>query len=325
MKKNNYSTLLLTALLLIFFISLKSFAVDYNINFTGTGASTTVGSVIVQNLTKGTTVTVTDGNALILNVTPNSINSLNADKENLCIFPNPSQGKSTVSFIAKQEGNSLIDVFGIDGKKLVGAYKNLQAGENSFILTLPKGIFAIWVTGNGYSYTGKAISQSIGQNNPEIKFTGDDIVKTSVPQKTKSVVASMPYTVGDQLLYKGTSGNYSTIVTDVPTASKTINFDFVFCADADGNNYKVVKIGTQTWMAENLKTTRYRTGEAIGTTTPATLQMTQENPPIHQWYQWAFDGDENNVAKYGRLYTFYAAVDNRNIAPTGWHVPTDAE
>lgn len=93
--------------------------------------------------------------------------------------------------------------------------------------------------------------------------------------------------------------------------------------DIDGNVYHTVTIGTQTWMVENLKTTRYRNGDAIGTTTPADRDITIET---EQKYQWAaYYGDENKVAKYGRLYTWYAATDTRNIAPAGWHVPTDAD
>lgn len=89
--------------------------------------------------------------------------------------------------------------------------------------------------------------------------------------------------------------------------------------DIDGNVYHTVTIGTQTWMVENLKTTRYRNGDAIGTTTASIPNDATSK------YQWAYNNDENNVAKYGRLYTWYAATDTRNIAPVGWHVPTDAE
>jgi len=92
--------------------------------------------------------------------------------------------------------------------------------------------------------------------------------------------------------------------------------------DIDGNVYKVVTIGNQVWMAENLRTTRYRNGDTISTTNPATLDISNEIEPK---YQWAYDGDERNVSTYGRLYTWYALTDKRNIAPVGWHVPTDAE
>jgi uncharacterized protein (TIGR02145 family) len=92
--------------------------------------------------------------------------------------------------------------------------------------------------------------------------------------------------------------------------------------DIEGNTYKTIKIGNQVWMAENLKTTKYRNGDLIGTTTPATLDISGETTPK---YQWAYDGNESNVAIYGRLYTWYAVTDSRNVCPAGWHVPIDAE
>ncbi|HPG38883.1 MAG TPA: FISUMP domain-containing protein [bacterium] len=92
--------------------------------------------------------------------------------------------------------------------------------------------------------------------------------------------------------------------------------------DIDGNVYQTVTIGAQVWMKENLKTTRYRNGDIIGTTSPATLDISGQSAPN---YQWAYAGAESNVAIFGRLYTWFTVTDNRNIAPTGWHVPTDAE
>jgi len=86
--------------------------------------------------------------------------------------------------------------------------------------------------------------------------------------------------------------------------------------------YKTVTIGTQVWMAVNLKTTKYRNGNSIGTTNPATLNISAESTPK---YQWANYGIESNVATYGRLYTWHTATDSRGICPTGWHLPSDAE
>lgn len=92
--------------------------------------------------------------------------------------------------------------------------------------------------------------------------------------------------------------------------------------DIDGNSYSTVQIGNQTWMAENLQTTRYRNGDLIGTTIPPTLDILSE---INPKYQWAYDGEERNVATYGRLYTWSAATDSRGLCPTGWHLPSDYE
>lgn len=92
--------------------------------------------------------------------------------------------------------------------------------------------------------------------------------------------------------------------------------------DIDNNIYETVKTGNRLWMAENLNTTRYRNGDLIGTTTPATLDISNESSPK---YQWVYDSFENNANIYGRLYTGYVVTDSRGLCPTGWHVPSDAE
>jgi uncharacterized protein (TIGR02145 family) len=93
--------------------------------------------------------------------------------------------------------------------------------------------------------------------------------------------------------------------------------------DIDGNVYNTVTIGTQIWMKENLKVTKYNNGDPIATTTPATLNVSQEEDKAR--YQWAYEGDESKVKDYGRLYTWYAVTDSRKVCPAGWHVPSDAE
>ncbi len=90
--------------------------------------------------------------------------------------------------------------------------------------------------------------------------------------------------------------------------------------DIDGNVYQTVTIGTQVWMAENLKVTKYRNGDAIPSITDnATWQgLTSGGRCVYQ-------NNEDNVVTYGRLYNWYATTDSRNIAPAGWHVPSDTE
>jgi uncharacterized protein (TIGR02145 family) len=98
-----------------------------------------------------------------------------------------------------------------------------------------------------------------------------------------------------------------------------LSFRTYAAIDADGNGYYSVTLGSQTWMTENLKTSRYRNNDLIGTTT---ADVSGLPAPA---YQWAYNNNENNVATYGRLYTWYAITDTREVCPLGWHVPTDAE
>lgn len=322
MKKSTQILLNVLVILFLLFNTTNTYSIDYMINFTGSGASNTVDSVLVQNLTQGKSVTVPQGYQLNLrDVT--AIEQIKSDYEVISIIPNPITDRSVVSFYAKKAGITQINVVGIDGKIITGINSYLTEGKNSFQLLLNKGAYILKVSGNGFTYSSMILSRSDFGNKPVLSFIGNEKIIKDKPQKTKDAdVVILTYSSGDQLLYKGCSRNYSTLVTDKPTSSKTTDFEFVECKDADGNNYTIVKIGDQTWMAENLKTTKYRNGEEIGTTNPSNKDINSEVKPK---YQWSYNGDENNVKKYGRLYTWYSLNDIRNITPVGWHVPTDNE
>jgi uncharacterized protein (TIGR02145 family) len=90
--------------------------------------------------------------------------------------------------------------------------------------------------------------------------------------------------------------------------------------DIDGNVYPTVQIGTQVWMAANLKTTRYRNGTTIPNVTNGT---TWSGLTTGAWA--SYDNTTANNTTYGKLYNWYAVADSRNVCPAGWHVPTDAE
>ena len=107
---------------------------------------------------------------------------------------------------------------------------------------------------------------------------------------------------------------------------KSLNNDGLgqMLSDVDGNNYKTVYIGTQQWMAENLKVTKY----SDGTTIPNITDNTQwSNLTSGAWAY--YNNDAANNAKYGKLYNWFAVSPTtngtKNVCPTGWHVPTDAE
>jgi len=90
--------------------------------------------------------------------------------------------------------------------------------------------------------------------------------------------------------------------------------------DIDGNTYQTVKIGSQWWMAENLKVIHYRNGEVIPNVTDSATWG-----GLTTGAYCDYNNDVSNVVDYGRLYNWFAANDSRNIAPIGWHVPSDAE
>lgn len=90
--------------------------------------------------------------------------------------------------------------------------------------------------------------------------------------------------------------------------------------DIDGNVYATIKIGNQLWMASNLKTTKYRNGDPIVNMTDYLVWVT-----LNSGAYCDYDNLASNGTTYGHLYNYYAVNDSRNIAPAGWHIPSDAE
>jgi uncharacterized protein (TIGR02145 family) len=106
-----------------------------------------------------------------------------------------------------------------------------------------------------------------------------------------------------------------------------------FTDSRDGNVYKIVTIGDQIWMAENLRATKYADGTAI----PLVNNETSWNAltTTSKAYCW-YNDDIANKATYGALYTWAAAMNGaasttsnpsgiQGVCPTGWHLPSDAE
>ncbi len=89
-------------------------------------------------------------------------------------------------------------------------------------------------------------------------------------------------------------------------------------SDINGNVYKTVVIGTQVWMAENLKVTRYDNGDSIPDVKDSTWVSQMSGA-----YCWYNNDSVKNMKTYGALYNWYAVSDPRGLAPEGWHIPSD--
>lgn len=90
--------------------------------------------------------------------------------------------------------------------------------------------------------------------------------------------------------------------------------------DIDGNQYNTVAIGSQVWMVENLRTTKYSDGTNISFPNNDNIAWQSNTTGAYAWY----DNNETNKNPYGALYNWYA-VNTNKLCPIGWHVPTDAD
>ena len=313
-------------IILLFYITFSTVAMGqpFTISFGGAGLT----YVKVQNLTTGNIVEVPAGNQLFLSSTTDISEMKDLKSEALKVYPNPVNGKSTLKILSPAEGDMTISVCDMTGKVIV-QYKGYSANNiQEFSLSgLKSGFHIISIHGKGYQFSGKLLSDGKSDGPAVISKINDSFTLGSEDKsyedfKGIQAFVDMVYNSGERLKYTATSGNYSTVFTEIPTSDRLIIFNFISCSDGDNNNYPVVQIGTQIWMAENLKTKKYSTGDLIGTTATPFSDITGETSPK---YQWAYEGNESYVATYGRLYTWYAVTDSRNVCPVGWHVPTDGE
>jgi len=134
--------------------------------------------------------------------------------------------------------------------------------------------------------------------------------------KLAEVNANITCFVDSGIIY---GNNYYYRVRAFTTSHNSAYTNEVFFLSSDNDVYTTVKIGDQFWMVENLKVTHYRNGDNI--------------PLVTDNEQWdrttgAYCDYNNNTTIsdiYGYLYNWYAVNDSRNIAPLGWHIPSDSE
>jgi uncharacterized protein (TIGR02145 family) len=153
------------------------------------------------------------------------------------------------------------------------------------------------------------------ENNKTVEGSGSGLFTSKITQLSQNTFYYIrAYATNSAGTVYGNQENFTTSLAYQPG----------MVTDADGNIYDTIIIGTQIWLKENLKTTRYNNGLSIS--------MVIDN---WEWYNlktpgccW-YDNDLNNKTAYGALYNWYA-VDSasngyNNLCPTGWHVPSDED
>jgi uncharacterized protein (TIGR02145 family) len=138
------------------------------------------------------------------------------------------------------------------------------------------------------------------------------------------MVSGTPSSTGNALFSLNIAGQVCSVSIVVQAMPLTIGVPGANLTDVENNTYQTVTIGSQLWMAENLKVTKYNDGTDIPNITNSSQWS---NLTTAAWSYYNNDAAYN--AKYGKLYNWYAVSPttngNKNVCPTGWHVPTDAE
>jgi uncharacterized protein (TIGR02145 family) len=305
----------------LMFCSVVSSGQNISVTFTGKGAATQIDSVTATNLKTNESVTLPGNETLVLTV--NTGIPTVSDLTNMgVVYPNPFSGRATFSATVEKPQSVYLKVQNLVGQVVAQTQSFVQPGENEFALFVnAAGIYMVSLTTEQGTVCYKVICNEAITRENDVQYLGTGaIIDQNPPQsgiKSSSSGYTIGYTAGDVILYRCRSGIYTTIVTDTLPSSKSYEVEFAGCTDSDGKNYSIVKIGNQTWMAENLT--------YLPTVSPSSTGS--ETDPYY--YVYGYEGStvasakaSANFGTYGALYNWPAAMA---ACPSGWHLPTDAE
>ncbi len=160
-------------------------------------------------------------------------------------------------------------------------------------------------------------SNDFEDDNSELQFRWD-FNSDGIWDKDWSFDTTTSYGFQEAGIYKITLEVQDTEGAIGITSSEIKVYKFGSVTDIDGNVYKTISIGTQVWLAENLKVTHYRNGDPIQ---KAGSFDVKNRGGSYSYY----NNDVTNLDTYGALYNWYAVNDVRNIAPEGWRVATEED
>jgi uncharacterized protein (TIGR02145 family) len=324
-------------LLCIFLIVLSSVALaqNYQISFVGTGASTIVDSVKVENLTQCTSMTIGGSDILHLTTTVGvDMQKLSPNRIQIC--PNPVTEFCTVTLAIEKETEATTGLYDISEKCILARKWKLDQANPSFRISgLSKGVYILKIESETFSACVQIVSMSNGTANAEIrqiepnpeKLLSGDFAKLT---KSEKAIVSMLYSDGDLLKLTGKSGNYRTVVMLTPANSQTVSLYYIPCTDANGNHYPIVQIGSQWWMAENLNAGTYvpvTTPQVSGTKFCMDVNgQADPNCPMGGLYEWSnLMQGATSCNGTGAPPDDACATPVQGLCPNGWHIPSHYE
>ena len=184
------------------------------------------------------------------------------------------------------------------------------------------------------SSTGATLNAMVNANGSATTITFEYGLTTGYGQTVSAVPSQIPgsYNVAVYATISGltASTTYHFRVKAVNSAGTSYGTDMSFSTsggssqvtDIDGNVYNTVTIGTQTWLRENLKVTKYTDGTAIPNVTDNAAWSAATTAAYCD-----YSNTPSVSATYGRLYNWFvvASTNPKKVCPAGWHVPSDTE
>jgi uncharacterized protein (TIGR02145 family) len=324
-------------LIFVIAISISTFSQKPTMELTFTaensGQHIPLDSVFIKNITQGGDTTLYAPDTVLILDYVASIEEKEAIGENTFSvsqnYPNPFKGKTEFKLYLSEKEHINITVRDIAGRELEHYEKTLKRGYHKF--TFYSGnetYYLLTITGKQTTKTIKMLSVNSKTANKR-KLVYNEYKDNTIGYKSYKDIDNFGFAPGDELEYTACSDMGVRTIADSPTGNQTYIFQYAVgepcpgtptVTDADGNVYNTVQIGSQCWMAENLKTTTYGNGISIPHVTNDSIWR-NITTGAYAWY----DNDIGWENLYGGLYNWYATINVNGLCPTGWHMPSNNE
>ncbi len=300
----------------------NSYAQDFTISFQSKESSNQIDSISATNLRSNEIVKLLSDESLLLVKDPTGISSLSDKLETGYIFPNPADENAILCFSTSKSQDVVIRLNNASGQLLNQRKQSLTQGTHRFQLKFPlTGLYFLSILKNDGPESFKVVYTGRKIQNSSISYAGSEKLNLQKPDanqlKSAKINGTLQYRERDIILYTFFSGENTTIVTATPTSSKVMDVEFVSCKDQDNRNYKVVKIGDQWWMAENLAWL------------PSVSPPSDGSDTSPSYYVYGFEGIDVAAAKLTANYNTFGVLYNwpstLTSCPSDWHLPSDAE
>lgn len=321
-----------TLAIICVFIGTILSAQDYEISFTAEGESSTIDSILVENITQGTSLSMPGSSVLHL------IGNLDAEiyksgETKLSIYPNPMFEETKIRFNNPVSGDVSIKIYDIIGRLVISNFQELLHGEHIFKLSgLGQGTYILQIISGRSVISAKLISRSTRGSKPAITYMSDKqpVERNKLITNNKNLV-QMQYNPGDILNITCFSDIFITVLSHIAINNQVLAVKFISCVDADGNPHAIVEIGDQIWMAENLKYL------------PEVFPPDDKSEGEPRYYVYGYNGTNVAEAKASDYYKMYGVLYNwtgasagsqssnenpsgvQGVCPEGWHLPSDLE
>ena len=280
------------------------------LTFNPIGAATTIDSIKATNTETGESITIPGGELLELNAITTAINTVSIGHGNSIVYPNPFDSNTTLEFYSPKEDNISVVLINSLGQVVATSRQRITQGTHKFNISgKSAGMYYATIFSNSGRESHKMICTGNYANENKIEYVG---FSGEVLKEKSFTIESAPL-----VHFEISSGDYRTVIADRPTESKTYDVEFMECKDDDDRDYKVVQIGEQWWMAENLAYL------------PSVNHPTEGSYSEPMRYVYDYEGSSvaqaktsNYYKKDGVLYNWSASMES---CPDNWHLPTKCE